>query len=229
MLDARNSTERNGKKGQFRDAALAAASRLFVERGFGGTNMKGIADALGISRPALYYYFESKEAILSALVEQIMVAAKKLSEAVTERSKTAPQEALSLQIAQHAKLVLTHTVEFRVLERDEARLPIGAQKIAAKAKRALLDNFTATIQHGIELRQFRPVDPRIAAFGLIGMCNWTAWWYKPEGRKSIDEIADELADFGLNSLLRRPGGPKVRRAIEILDKEWSQLRKALEG
>src|SRR5579864_1274223 len=76
--DRRGGSNGNGKREQLREAALAAASRLFIQRGYGGTNMKEIAEALGISRPTLYYYFDSKEAILSSLVERIMVVGTRL-------------------------------------------------------------------------------------------------------------------------------------------------------
>ena len=41
------------------------AIRLFAERGFAGTSLQDIADALGITRPALYYYVKSKDELLA--------------------------------------------------------------------------------------------------------------------------------------------------------------------
>ncbi|MER5436948.1 helix-turn-helix domain-containing protein, partial [Streptomyces sp. NPDC002588] len=41
------------------------ASRLFAERGFAGTNLGDIAEAMGITRPALYYYVKSKDDLLA--------------------------------------------------------------------------------------------------------------------------------------------------------------------
>src|SRR5213079_854717 len=43
------------------------AIRLFAERGFAGTSLQDIADALGITRPALYYYVKSKDELLAKL------------------------------------------------------------------------------------------------------------------------------------------------------------------
>ena len=85
--------------------------------------MHDIAEALGISRPALYYHFGSKEAILSALVEEIMVAARRQSEAATTRADADAGEVLRQQLARHAKLVLAHASGFRVLEAAGIHLP----------------------------------------------------------------------------------------------------------
>ena len=50
-----------------RKAILDAASKLFIERGLGGTSMQDIAEALGLTRTAVYYYYRNKEAILEGL------------------------------------------------------------------------------------------------------------------------------------------------------------------
>jgi AcrR family transcriptional regulator len=47
------------------------ATRLFAERGFAGTRLQDIADALGITRLALYYYVKSKDELLAKLVTEV--------------------------------------------------------------------------------------------------------------------------------------------------------------
>jgi AcrR family transcriptional regulator len=49
---------------------LEAAARLFTERGFDGVSMDEIADAVGITKPMLYAYFESKEGLYVACIER---------------------------------------------------------------------------------------------------------------------------------------------------------------
>ncbi|HZQ49861.1 MAG TPA: helix-turn-helix domain-containing protein [Candidatus Dormibacteraeota bacterium] len=48
---------------------LEAATQLFAERGYETTGMRDLAAAVGMSPPALYHYFESKEALMDALIE----------------------------------------------------------------------------------------------------------------------------------------------------------------
>ena len=61
-------TRRDGA--QTRALALRTALRLFTEQGYEATTMRQIADELGINKASLYYYFDSKEAIVQALFEQ---------------------------------------------------------------------------------------------------------------------------------------------------------------
>jgi AcrR family transcriptional regulator len=59
-----------------RERILEVAARLFSERGFAGTSTRDIADALGVTKAALYYHFASKDAILGELVAQPLAAVR---------------------------------------------------------------------------------------------------------------------------------------------------------
>jgi hypothetical protein len=89
-----------------------------------------------------------------------------------------------------------------VVDRTENDLPAATRRIHDKAKRTLLDNFTRTIERGIEIGHFRSVDATVAAFSIIGMCNWTAWWFVPGGRVPLDEVAKSIADLAVAGLRR---------------------------
>jgi hypothetical protein len=57
------------------------------------------------------------------------------------------------------------------------------------------------IQDGIDAGAFRPVDPRLAALGIIGMINWIAWWYRPDRDGTGESVAANLADMAVDSVL----------------------------
>ncbi|MBW7925773.1 MAG: TetR/AcrR family transcriptional regulator [Burkholderiaceae bacterium] len=198
-------------KGQLqRRAVLDAAAKLFSERGFGGTNMLDVAKALNVSRPAVYYYFSNKESILSALVEEVTVHSEQLAAAIA-KVKAEPVDALYEMVWNYASFVMTNPLIFRTTERDEIHLDDNAKTVSKRAKRALLDQFRLTVDRAIKAGKFRPVDPGVAALAIIGMCNWCAWWFVPKGRLSHEQIADQLADMAVSSLLNGEGMPDRRR------------------
>jgi AcrR family transcriptional regulator len=59
-----------------RERILEVSARMFSERGFAGTSIRDIADALGVTKAALYYHFPSKDAILGELVAQPLAAVR---------------------------------------------------------------------------------------------------------------------------------------------------------
>jgi AcrR family transcriptional regulator len=199
------------KKQALRRTVLEAAAKLFAHRGFGGTNLQDIADALELSRPALYYYFKSKEEMLSSLLEEVTVFSGRQATKLASKGDLNPTETLSQMAFSHAKWLLEHSVEFRLADRTENDLPAAMRRTHDKAKRAVLDNFARTIERGIELGHFRRVDAPVIALSIIGMCSWTAWWFVPGGRLPPAEIAKAIADFAVAGLSR--GGDVLPREL----------------
>lgn len=183
-----------------RQTILDAASLLFIEKGFGGTNLNDIADAIGATRTALYYYFRSKEEMLESLTQSVTNRAGSLIIEITNRADLTPEDALRELILHQATLVLTHPLQFRVAERSESSLPEEQRREAQASRRAVRNGFVAVIKRGIDEGGFRSIDPDIAAFSIIGMCNWCAWWFDSRAGKSIEPIAELIASFGLRML-----------------------------
>src|ERR1700716_970628 len=142
------------------ESILQAATSLFIERGFDGTSMYEIAEALGVTRTAIYYYYKNKEAILVALTDNITRVAAQLSEQAAQHEHLLPVEALRTLVDRHVRLIINHGAQFRVVERNEERLPVKRRAAAAGYRRGVLANFTAVIERGIKNGDFRPTDAR---------------------------------------------------------------------
>lgn len=206
-----------------REQILEAAAQLFVERGFGGTSMQHIAEALGVTRTAVYYYFKNKEEILRSLVEEISVAASRRMRSPSGDANAAGR--LRTLVRDYALLILAHPRHFRVLDRSESDLPDDLARVHRQAKRQILETFSRAVSDGIALGEFRDVDPRMAAFAMLGMCNWTSAWFLPDGRLGADQIADAVADFALHAL--KPDGRGAGREVSkaaLIDRAIEDLR-----
>jgi AcrR family transcriptional regulator len=209
-----------------RQSILDAASLLFIEKGFAGTNINDIADAVGVTRTALYYYFASKELILIALTEEVTEKASQLAQTVSSRDDLPPAEALRQLIEQHAGLILSHPLQFRVVERSESSLPEPHRSAAGAARRTVLEHFVQVVTRGMEEGVFRTINARVAAFSIIGMCNWCAWWFDPDGDVSAEGVAAEIAEFGLRAIASERDG---RAPASTLDGALAQMRTALDA
>ncbi len=211
-----------------KEQILNAAAKLFIEKGFGGASMQEIAEALGVTRTAVYYYFKNKDDILTALLEEVTLRAKRLSSHAVAELDADPKERLRVLVHQHTMLILSHYNEFRVIHRTEQQLPDRAYRANEDAKRAVLNNFTAAIETGVNAGVFRVVDAKVTAFTLIGMCSWPAFWYKAEGSKSAEEIADTIAELAVQSVVRPvkrqlKGGSRVSEALALLREDLDHL------
>lgn len=71
-----------------RERIPLVALRLFAEKGYDATSMREIAEQLGITKPALYYHFDSKEAILRELLGELHDQVAELVDWVREQEVT---------------------------------------------------------------------------------------------------------------------------------------------
>ena len=206
------------------------AIRLFAERGFAGTSLQDIADALGITRPALYYYVKSKDELLARLAADVAGGSATQMTSIAERPDLDAVGKLR-QIAQLAVLrQATQPERFRLLIRSEAELPPELSRAYDTSRRAVLAAITGVIEDGIRAGQFRPVDARVAALAVLGMWNWVAWWFRP-GHDRADAAAEQLADMTI-AALRRAGhrtpdedGPAA--ALKMLRQDIDHLERIL--
>jgi AcrR family transcriptional regulator len=214
-----------------RKALLNTAAALFAERGFVGTNLRDVADALGMSRPGLYYHFSSKEKLLETIVEEVTLSAERQLALVSQERDTDPEDALRLVVTITTKWILEHQTLFRVLDRSDTDLPRGVRESNDAAKRAILEHFVRIIERGIAAGKFRPMDAHIAALAISGMRNWCAWWYKPDGRLSADQIVEVVTDMAVRSVVRsdahRSRGERVDDSLRILQEDVAHLTRLI--
>jgi len=210
---------------------MEEATRLFADRGFAGTSLQDIADATGLTRPALYHYFGSKEDLLSRLVSELTEGpADELGEIRARTGATATERLRAMAFAVALRQA-TQPARFRVLVRSEAELPGALSKVYDQGRRRVLKEFSSVIDEGVRQGEFRPVDPRVAALGVIGLCNWVAWWHRPGGQRADQGVAEALADMAVASVARQDarateaGG--AARVLALLKEDVALLERFL--
>ncbi len=198
--------KRDAKRLRILESAVAA----FAARGFHGTSMGEIARALHLTRGSLYYYFHDKEEIL-ALCH--MAALDAVLEAL-DRVRAAdlpPDEKVRRLIEEHVRIQVDkfHGTAL-ALELDalgpEARSAVVAGR--DRYDRGLRD----LISESVRARLFRPVDPKLTAFAIVGSINWIGRWYRPGAGASPEALGAHFADLFLEAL--RVRGDTARRRIE---------------
>ncbi len=210
---------------------LQKAAALFAEKGFASTNIQDIADAVGLSRPSLYYYFKNKDEVLTALVEEATTYPVTILDKHRRDSRLQPADRLRNAMAELVAWIIRSPLVIKVLETNESRLPVNLAEEHQQAKRRVLKAFVDMITDGIQSGDFRPVDPRVAAFALIGMGNWTAWWYAPDGDRTAVEVAEQFAEMAVRSLswadVPTSQGSSVDQAFALLKTNIALLENAI--
>lgn len=211
------------RRGLVENEIYEHATRLFSEKGFASTTLQDIADALGMTRPAVYYYFKTKEEILARLVGRITQDTAAGLHEIAGRDEIGPPERLQEITRLHIRRISSQADQFRLLLKSESELPEDIAQDQRTARREVLAAFVRVVQAGVESGDFRTIDPRTGALGVIGLCNWVAWWLRPGD--DVAAVVETLTEMALASL-RRDGTPPPR--APGTDGAFAQLRQDID-
>jgi TetR/AcrR family transcriptional regulator len=182
-----------------RRALVREAARAFGRRGFHNTSLDEIAEALGVTKPALYRYIRTKHEILHEAKSIAFACGARAREAAFAGSQD-PLERLRLYITLYIELVTGELGSYAVLAEPVTSLPPEyADEIRARMResdRALREMVQAAMDSG----GLAPGDPKIAVAFFMGAINNIGRWYAPDGTLTGRQIGDVFANLILNGL-----------------------------
>ena len=176
-----------------RDLILQQAARLFAEQGYGGASMNAVAQACGLSKPALYHYFRDKYALLLNITEGHVTRLQAQLDAVAQMD-LAPEprlrELIRRFVVEYAQARYAH----RVLVEDVKFLhPEDWQRVRA-IERNVVDGLAQTVEIlWPQVGSARMAKPTTML--LFGMINWMFTWFRPDGALDYDAMAPIVADL----------------------------------
>src|SRR5271167_156898 len=133
------------RKSDRRLQLLAAAERLFAERGFLAVRLEDMGAAAGVSGPAIYRHFPNKESLLVELL--VGISARLLAGAREVRARSADAEAaLDGLIDFHLDFALGEPDLIRIQDRDLAYLPDAAERQVRKAQRQYVEIWVGVLR-----------------------------------------------------------------------------------
>jgi AcrR family transcriptional regulator len=183
---------------------LTVAARLFSEKGFRGTSMDDIARELGILKGSLYYWIESKEELLSQVLEESVVANIEESEEIAARPLPSTDR-LRLLVRCHIDHWIRNPYNFNVYLSDWRWLDEESLQRYRAESGHLEGIYKRVIQDGIDCGEIdlEQQDITLVVNGILGMMNWFPRWYRPEHWATPDYIADTLGRLVVDGLATR--------------------------
>lgn len=188
-----------GRSEAKRAEILRRAAAVFRQKGFYGAGMREIARGLGMAPGALYYYFKSKEDLLYACqtlsLKRLLESARRIT-----AEPASPDAKLARLIRAHLGHVLDELggsfahIEFHALPAPLLEEVVSKRDAYEKLVRDVL-------QEGVARGRFRETDVKLTALALLGALNWTVVWWRPEGGRDLEAVADQMTKTFLEGLL----------------------------
>ena len=161
---------RSGKRAKTRiqraneERILEAALDVFSTDGFRGATVDRIAEAAGMSKPNLLYYFRTKEAVYHALLDRLLDAWLEPLRALDPGGE--PQGEITRYLGRKLEMARDYPRESRLFAGEMLRgAPVMGETLAGPLK-ALVDEKVAVIRGWIEEGRLAPHDPRHLIFAV---------------------------------------------------------------
>jgi len=156
---------------QTRARILAAAIRQFSENGLAGGRTEQIAEAAGVNKALLYYYFRSKEDLYTAAMETIAEGVHASSMSVLDIDASAGERFLRL-ILNHFDRIHSNRVFQSLMQQEMIRLHRGEVTtlgpLVEKLFRPLWIRVEAVVQEGIAAGELIPVEQTQIIYACLG-------------------------------------------------------------
>lgn len=183
-----------------RPAIRRAALDLFAEKGFDAASVQEIVDRAGVTKGALYHYFESKADILfeiyGSVFEHELDSLKKILAAGNDPCVTLREIIVDLVVttAENAKTSAVFTrgaasadgPRWEAMQEKWREYQAGVRKVISEGQRSGVFS--------------RAASPEVISWSIFGFTNTLHTWFRPDGPKNAAETGTELADLILGGL-----------------------------
>lgn len=200
MPDAPRRQSRIQKKN--RDAILTAALQEFSAQGYAGTTIDRIAEAAGLSKPNVLYYFQSKEAIhrelLQALLDLWLAPLREI------RAEGDPLEQILAYARRKLEMSRDYPRESRLFANEVLQGAPRLTPILGGALRELVDEKSALIETWARQGRIAPLDPHHLLFSIWALTQHYAD-FEVQVRAVLGNGHDPYAEAGvfLDQLYRK--------------------------
>jgi TetR/AcrR family transcriptional regulator len=162
-----------GEPEKTRAAILKSALEEFAREGVAGARTDEIARKAGVNKALLYYYFQDKEGLYAAALEEVFSGLHDKVMTVLSNSRLGPRECLLKYVEAHFDYIASKPVYPRLVQREFMRstgraLSPAANRIFEKYGKSIYSKLRDLIRSGIESGEFRKVDPSHTVTSILG-------------------------------------------------------------
>jgi AcrR family transcriptional regulator len=194
----RKLTKRGSRR---REQILQAASRQFAEQGYHGTTVGDVGDVIGVGKGVFYWYFESKEALFSELLQDSLLSLRRAQRVAIE-SMDDPVARIEEGIRASIEFFRSDP-GFLGLIRTAARYE-EFSGLVERGQQIVVADVANHIKEGMAAGSIRHGDPELMAHGVLGaIFHFVEIYFGMAGEEVEDrpELADEAAAFCLRGIL----------------------------
>ncbi len=187
------------KRAQIRDAA----AELFARRGFHGSSINDVAEHCGLTKPALYHYFRSKETLLYEILDEHMSTLRRqVFEADLEARDWEPPRRLEHIVSQILSAYVDADAKHQVQLNELDRLPEPHRRLKKSMAREVVNIVSVVVLQVNPRLGTTPGLLKPSVLSLFGMLNWHYTWFREDGLMSRAAYAKHATRLFIDGISR---------------------------
>lgn len=210
MVEATQSptAPRRGRPGYDQETVLRRAIELFIAKGYDATSIADLAKDLGLTKSAIYHHVPSKEALLSAALDEALDGLTAAIDTAVDSAEASAHDRLRTAIEQSVLILAEHLPAVTLLLRVRGNSEL--EVAALRRRRAISDKLAALVQAAVDEGSLRDdVSPVVISRLLFGTVNSVVEWWEPDGPVDAHELARAVTSLAFTGLATSgPGVPK---------------------
>ena len=173
---------------------LKAAAQCFNQKGYSGTSLRDVADLLGLTDAALYYYVRNKE----ELVYLCYIRAADLGREALDRARTDGENSMDVILRYfryHIEMMVSERGPIAIMSEIPSLEPDHRDEVL-ELSRQHSKNFEAVLEAGIKDGSVAPCNVRMTGNAIMGSINWIPKWFHGDPKlahKLVEEFPEILA------------------------------------
>ena len=182
---------------------MEEASRLFAEQGYHGTAVGDICDSLGVGKGVFYWYFPSKEAVFTEVLQESLLALRRAQQSAIEDVED-PVDRIAAGIKASIEF-FRENPGFLTVIRIASRYEEFAG-LVTRGQEIVVADVASHLKEGMAAGSIRHGDPELMAHGILGaIFHFVEIYLEVDMTTTADrpELAEEAVEFCLRGLLAR--------------------------
>ncbi len=171
-----------------------AAVELFYQKGYHATGMRELSTLLGMTAANLYNFFPSKEELLYHVLEHVITVFIDNVRSVIDLNAD-PVTQLTAAITANIRFHGENQKEALVSDSELRGLQGEMLQRVLEYRDKFEYEFRGILERGIQAGCFAPVNPKLTAIAILTMCTQVAYWYRPQGVWTLEDIAENYCNF----------------------------------
>ncbi|MEZ4953557.1 MAG: TetR/AcrR family transcriptional regulator [Saprospiraceae bacterium] len=179
------------------------AARLFRKQGYKATNMRQLAEAVGVKAASLYNHISNKEELLQEL---LMDMAQLFTQSMAEvhSSSLNPVQKLERLITDYVRYTVEHTDAISLLTGEWVHLADDPKKEFLNLRDNYEDGFRQILTDCMEAGHFKSIDVDIALFSTLSTLRWLYSWYSKHKDFDQQELEKQIKTMLIEGLRKQP-------------------------